>query len=142
MSQQPCPEQVALKARPDLPRRGGHFVHFKGGHYDFCYAALTEWDKTPVIVYRNAETGEVWVRTVDSWNTPAEKDGVPVKRFEEMFRLCDREIRDLAQEIIDDVKRGHNLLEAYTNAFAGRNLHPLDKMEVWEVIPKLLGVAD
>lgn len=62
----------------DLPR----YQHYKGGHYEVITEASLEADpSTQVVVYRNRDTGRVWVRPYNEFHGQAVQGGQLVPRF-------------------------------------------------------------
>jgi hypothetical protein len=57
------------------------FKHYKGGEYELMMRAKHETTKEEHTVYRNIETGEVWVRPSSEFNGAVEVNGVPTRRF-------------------------------------------------------------
>lgn len=63
---------------------GREYRHFKGGAYLVVSVALEEMNLTPVVVYKQVETGVVFTRPLDSFLEIVELDGVQVPRFKKM----------------------------------------------------------
>lgn len=60
----------------------GKYRHFKGGEYEVLCTARHSETLESVVVYKALYgDGKVWVRPLDSWNTPAVQDGKSVPRF-------------------------------------------------------------
>lgn len=63
----------------------GRYRHFKGNEYEVIGIALHCDTLDKMVVYRGTyEGGGMWVRPLESFISMAEKDGVPVPRFEKL----------------------------------------------------------
>lgn len=58
-----------MPRNPNAEPTPGRYRHFKGGEYDVVAIATSDRDERTVI-YRNATTGEWYVRRVRDWNMP------------------------------------------------------------------------
>ncbi len=67
-----------LKAGP----RVGLYRHYRGNLYRVLVSGWREDDLEPVVVYQSLITGEVWVRTAESWEASMRYNDVYVPRFE------------------------------------------------------------
>ena len=59
----------------------GVYRHFKGGVYEAVAVASHSETLEPMVVYRNVESGQYWVRPASMWNETVDYNGVKVLRF-------------------------------------------------------------
>lgn len=62
----------------------GRYRHFKGTFYHVLLMAFDSETRADVVVYKSETTHQVWVRSLESWNTPVE-GGKP--RFQKVPRI-------------------------------------------------------
>jgi hypothetical protein len=67
----------------DHPRR---YRHYKGGVYEIVTEARLEATEELVFVYRNVETGDVWVRPRADFDDMVNWQGQQVPRFSEVLQ--------------------------------------------------------
>ena len=65
---------------------GQKYYHWKHpeSHYIIIEIALTEWNEEVAIVYKNVDSGAIWIRPLegkDGWLEPVERDGEDKRRF-------------------------------------------------------------
>ena len=59
----------------------GTYRHFKGGMYEVVDIALHSETLEEMIVYKNIETGKLWVRPASMWDETVEHEGKLLRRF-------------------------------------------------------------
>ena len=59
----------------------GIYRHFKGGVYEVVGVGRHSESLEDMVIYRNAESGEYWVRPASMWNETVDFQGEKVKRF-------------------------------------------------------------
>ena len=65
-----------------LPKPYEIYRHFKGGLYELTGIARHSESLEEMIVYKHAESEELWVRPASMWNEDVVFEGKKVKRFE------------------------------------------------------------
>lgn len=65
------------------PRR---FRHYKGGMYEVVCEARLESTQTLMMVYRNIDTGDIWVRPRAEFDDIVDWQGQQVARFAEVLQ--------------------------------------------------------
>lgn len=65
------------------------FKHYKGGLYEFITSGIDADSKEEKAVFRNVQTGVVWIRPLAEFNATVEVNGQYVPRF---VRVSDSEI--------------------------------------------------
>ena len=59
----------------------GVYRHFKGGVYEVVGIGRHSETLSEMVIYRNCESGEYWLRPAEMWNETVEYKGEIVKRF-------------------------------------------------------------
>lgn len=59
----------------------GTYRHFKGGIYEVVQIAIHSETMEKMVVYRNTDSGQWWVRPVSMWNETVARDGKIFLRF-------------------------------------------------------------
>lgn len=59
----------------------GIYRHFKGGVYEVVGVGRHSETLENMVIYRNCESGEFWIRPAAMWNEVVEYKGEMVKRF-------------------------------------------------------------
>ena len=59
----------------------GVYRHFKGGIYEVVGVGRHSESLEDMVIYRNRESGEFWVRPASMWNETVEFQGEKVFRF-------------------------------------------------------------
>lgn len=74
----------AFKEAESRVETGREYRHFKGGAYLVITVALEEMNLSPVVIYKQVETGIVFTRPLDSFLEEVDLDGVKTPRFKPM----------------------------------------------------------
>ena len=59
----------------------GQYKHFKGGSYEALYIAKHSETLEDMMVYKNLQTGVIWVRPLYMWEQEVTVNGNTVRRF-------------------------------------------------------------
>ena len=59
----------------------GIYRHFKGGIYEVVGVGRHSETLCDMVIYKNVESGEFWVRPAEMWNETVEYKGETVLRF-------------------------------------------------------------
>ena len=65
--------------------KGDKFRHFKGNIYEVIELAKDSEDLKNIVVYKNIETGDVWIRPYDEFISKVDKNKYP--NVEEEYRF-------------------------------------------------------
>jgi hypothetical protein len=77
--------QRALYHMPNCPKPGERYRHYKGMEVEVLQISLNEANMEPLVTYRDLPSGNVWTRSVQSFNecmyNGDSKDPKYIKRF-------------------------------------------------------------
>lgn len=75
--------QQELLNHPETPKNGEIYRHYKGNKYIVLGIAIREADEAPIVQYVGEKNQDLlpWLRPLVDWNSLAEHEGKPVKRF-------------------------------------------------------------
>ena len=59
----------------------GQYKHFKGGSYEALFIAKHSETLEEMMVYKNLQTGVIWVRPLCMWEEEVTVNGNTVRRF-------------------------------------------------------------
>lgn len=59
----------------------GKYRHFKGNMYEVICVARHSETEEPMAVYKSEKDGSIWVRPLEMFIEPIEKDGLKQPRF-------------------------------------------------------------
>lgn len=65
--------------------KGDRFRHFKGHIYEVILLAKDCDDLKDVVVYKNVDTGDIWVRSFDEFTSKVDKNKYPDVKEEYRF---------------------------------------------------------